>query len=125
MTYTVAAKRWNHGWELHIPDVGVTQSATLASAKRFAQDYLAIILGGEPGDYDVVIQPEVAPELVAELTEARAKQERAVELQRSAAETSRRVARCLHDQHSLSGADVAVVLGVSAQRASQLLSGDR
>jgi hypothetical protein len=27
--YAVTAKRWKHGWELHIDGVGVTQSRTL------------------------------------------------------------------------------------------------
>jgi hypothetical protein len=32
----VTARRWAHGWELHIDGVGVTQSRTLASAERIA-----------------------------------------------------------------------------------------
>ena len=35
-TYTVRAKRWKHGWELHIDGVGVTQSRNLADAAREA-----------------------------------------------------------------------------------------
>ena len=42
-TYTVTAKRWEHGWELHVPDVGVTQSHTLAAAEREARDYISIV----------------------------------------------------------------------------------
>jgi hypothetical protein len=34
--YHVTARRWAHGWELHIDGVGVTQSRTLASAERIA-----------------------------------------------------------------------------------------
>jgi hypothetical protein len=32
MNYEVRAKRWEHGWELHIADVGLTQSRNLWDA---------------------------------------------------------------------------------------------
>ncbi len=36
--YTVHAKPWAHGWELHIEGVGVTQSRNLrVSAQRVSQ----------------------------------------------------------------------------------------
>lgn len=56
--YEVTARRWEHGWELHIDGVGVTQSRTLTSAQHMARDYLAIALGGAPDDYAVVVTPE-------------------------------------------------------------------
>lgn len=45
--YVVSARRWEHGWELHITDaagedVGVTQSHTLSDAERVVRDYLAL-----------------------------------------------------------------------------------
>ena len=36
-TYQVRAKRWEHGWELHIEGVGVTQSRTLWDAEDMAR----------------------------------------------------------------------------------------
>lgn len=36
----VRAKRWAHGWELHIDDVGVTQSHTLRDAAAIGQAVL-------------------------------------------------------------------------------------
>lgn len=39
-TYTVRAKPWKHGWELHIDGIGVTQSKNLASAEQMARDLL-------------------------------------------------------------------------------------
>ena len=39
-TYSVRAKRWAHGWELHIADVGVTQSRNLGEAEQAVRDYI-------------------------------------------------------------------------------------
>jgi hypothetical protein len=41
MTYRVRAKRWKHGWELHIEGVGVTQSRTLWDAGEMARDLIS------------------------------------------------------------------------------------
>lgn len=38
--YNVIAKRWKHGWELHIEGLGVTQSKTLATADAMVRDYI-------------------------------------------------------------------------------------
>ncbi|MEU9843160.1 hypothetical protein AB0C69_28505 [Actinomadura sp. NPDC048032] len=43
MKFKVAARPWERGWELHIPDVGVTQSAPNATdAEAMARDYIAL-----------------------------------------------------------------------------------
>jgi hypothetical protein len=39
-TYQVTAKRWEHGYELHIEGVGVTQSRTVKDAEAMIRDYL-------------------------------------------------------------------------------------
>jgi hypothetical protein len=39
-TYTVRAKRWKHGWELHVDGVGVTQSRNLDGAEQMVRDYI-------------------------------------------------------------------------------------
>ncbi len=36
MAYTVNAKRWEHGWELHIDGIGVTQSACFPTPKQWS-----------------------------------------------------------------------------------------
>ena len=58
VTYQVTAKRWEHGWELHIAGVGVTQADTLDTAEKAARDYLAVDLAGQPEDYNVTVTPE-------------------------------------------------------------------
>lgn len=39
--YTVTARRWKRGWELHIPDEGVAQVRTLATATQQVRDYIS------------------------------------------------------------------------------------
>jgi hypothetical protein len=58
-SYAVTAKRWEHGWELHIDGVGVTQSADLDGAEEMVRDYIALDLGLPANSYDVIITPEV------------------------------------------------------------------
>ena len=62
-TYQVRAKRWEHGWELHIDGVGVTQSHTLRDAERMVRDYVALDTGLAPDAFDVEITPEIGGEL--------------------------------------------------------------
>lgn len=124
-TYGVTARRWAHGWELHLFDgeieIGVTQCRTLAGAERMARDYLALDLGGEPEDFTVVITPELDGSLATEVEAARRAVRDAELAQRDAAARSRVVARRLKAA-GLSGADIAAVLKVSAQRVSQLVN---
>lgn len=49
-TYKVQARRWEHGWELHIDDVGVTQSHRLTEAERTVHDYLRLEFGKKEAD---------------------------------------------------------------------------
>ena len=124
--YQVTARRWAHGWELHIHDdageeIGVTQSRSLAGAERMACDYLALDLGGEPESYDVTITPELDGNLAIEADAARQAVRNAEQAQRDAAARQRAAARHLKES-GLSGADIAVVLRVSTQRVSQLVN---
>lgn len=124
--YQVTARRWAHGWELHIHDdageeIGVTQSRSLAGARRMARDYLALDLGGEPESYDVVITPKLEGNLATEADAARQAVRAAERAQRDAAARQRAAARHLKES-GLSGADIAAVLKVSTQRVSQLVN---
>lgn len=46
--YNVRAKRWKHGWELHIDGVGVTQSRNLGGAEQMVRDYIETLTDHEP-----------------------------------------------------------------------------
>ena len=58
MTYTVAARRWKHGWELHIDGIGVTQSKTLATAASMVREYIESLTEQDVTTAEIVIVPE-------------------------------------------------------------------
>jgi DNA-directed RNA polymerase specialized sigma subunit len=121
-TYNVRAVRWEHGWELHIDGVGVTQSRALGgSARRMVLDYIRLARGEkEAKNAALVIRPDLG-QLSRRVTRTRSQVRAAAEAQAKAAAESREVARALKDK-GLSGNDIAEVLDVSPQRVSQLVS---
>ena len=123
--FHVVARRWTYGWELTVRDqsglIGVTQSRTLSSAESMVRDYVALSEDIEPDSFDVDISVELGGELQDEAEKASGAVRAAEQAQRDAAARSRQFARRLKES-GLSGADIAVVLKVSAQRVSQLLN---
>lgn len=120
-SFNVHARRWEHGWELHIDhNVGVTQSRTLWDAEMMARDLISRRLGISPGAFAVTIVPEIGDGLDEQTQAARDAVSAADRAQRAAALQSRTAARRLQ-QAGLSGRDIAKVLDVSPQRVSQLL----
>ncbi len=121
-TYTVDAKRWEHGWELHVAGVGVTQSRSLQSAARMAREYISLVEEiSDESTIDVEIRPQIDSTLGEEVMAARNAVHALGERQREVAALSRAAAKDLADS-GLSGADIAVVLEISPQRVSQLLN---
>lgn len=119
-TCNVRARRWKHGWELHIDGVGVTQSRNLAGAEQMVRDYVETLTDHNTADDVVIIKPEVGSGLDQEAEAARQAISEAEHARRAAAVRSRQVARQLSNE-GLSGKDIAAILHVSAQRVSQLL----
>jgi hypothetical protein len=121
-TYVVEAKRWEHGWELHVEGVGVTQSKSLGSAARMAREYISLVETiSDESMIDVEIRPKIDAALGKEVTAARKAVSNLLDRQREAAALSRAAAKHLADS-GLSGVDIAVVLDLSPQRVSQLLN---
>jgi hypothetical protein len=123
--YQVRAVRWDRGWELHIADVtgaavGVTQVRRLSGAEAMVRDYLALDTGREPESFIVEIAPEVPGGLSQEIAAIRVEQQAVAVRQAELAAHARAVARRLKDA-GLTGSEVGAVMGVSEQRASQLL----
>lgn len=118
-TYTVTAKRWKHGWELHIDDVGVTQSRTLAAAEQMVRDYVETLLDIDVSDAEIVIVPELGG-LEDRARRVREHAKAAEEARREAAREARELATALRAE-GLSISDTAAVLGVSRGRVSQLV----
>lgn len=122
MTYTARAVRWQHGWELHIDGYGVTQSHTLADAPAMARDYLATRLDNDDiSESDIQIVPDLGTAIntrIAAVRTARAEADRARDV---AAAESRQVVAALKGD-GLSGREIALILGISQQRVSQLFN---
>lgn len=57
--YLVRAVRWEHGWELHIPGAGVTQSRSLSGADQQVRDYLETLYDADASAVDLNIFPEL------------------------------------------------------------------
>src|SRR5215472_17187337 len=120
-TYTVRAKRWLHGWELHIDDLGVTQARNLGEAERMVRDYIETLTDRNTSDDKIVITPEIGGGLDQAALAARDALAEAEVALRDAAAPVRQVVRDLK-LAGLSGRDIAAILRVSAQRVSQLLN---
>jgi predicted XRE-type DNA-binding protein len=123
-TYTVRAKHWKNGWELHIDGIGVTQSRNLAGAEQMVRDYIETLTDHDTADDVVVIHPEIGDGLDEVVDAARGAVSEAEQALRAAALRSREVAQQLK-QEGFSGRDIAVILHVSAQRVSQLLNSSK
>ncbi|TDE14324.1 antitoxin HicB [Jiangella asiatica] len=119
-SYNVTAKRWDHGWELHIPDEGVTQARTLASAEQAVRDYVATVHDLDEVDAEIVIIPEIGS-LLDEVEESKRETIAAAVAQQAAARRARKVALGLREK-GLSVSDTATILGVSRGRVSQLIN---
>jgi DNA-directed RNA polymerase specialized sigma24 family protein len=120
MTYTVRARHWERGWELHVEGVGVTQSRTLAGAEEMVRDYLRLDGHTDWKSSDLVIAPDLDG-LERRASAARELTRSAERAQRDAAREARAVATALREA-GLSVSDTAAVLGVSRGRVSQLAS---
>lgn len=119
-TYTVTSERWEHGWELHVDGVGITQCNSLADAERMALDYIATELGGEPQDYAVTLKHDLGG-IEAKIARARQRMAAAQREVDEAADEWRDVAQELRGE-GISVRDSAVILDVSPGRVSQLIT---
>src|ERR1700722_5343129 len=117
-TYNVTAKRWKHGWELHIDGVGVTQSRTLDTAEQMVRDYIETLTDKDVSSDKVVITPDLG-ELDREVTTVRELLAAADRQQQEARNSYRALAVDLRAA-GLSVSDSAAILGVSRGRVSQL-----
>jgi hypothetical protein len=117
-TFNVKAKRWKHGWELHIDGVGVTQSRTLATAEQMVRDYVETLTDQDVSGDTVVITPELGE--LGDRVAAVQSQLAAANRQREAAQQEERQLANDLRAAGLSATDTAVVLGKSRGRVSQI-----
>lgn len=125
-TYTAVARRSGGWWAIEIlggyeDGQGMwTQARTLDKVEYMARDALALIHEVPVDSFDVVVEPHIDEELQAEVTRARQLRGHAEVAQREAQEAMATAARDLATL-KLPVRDIGLLLGVSFQRASQLI----
>ncbi|WP_454044420.1 hypothetical protein [Cellulosimicrobium sp. Marseille-Q8652] len=120
-TYTATATREGRWWVIEVEGVGATQVRALRDAADEARDMVAITLDVPAEDVLIDLRPQISKDALEEIQEARSAAEAAATAQALAAGKIRHAASRL-ECAGLTRADVAVVLGVSPQRVSQLLA---
>ncbi len=122
-TYDVQVERGDKYWLVYVPAVDrTTQSRTLREVEAMARDLIAIMLDVAPNSFSLKTDIEL-PAHASEYIEA-STQARIVEAQArvTAASQIRLAAKALKNE-GVSLRDIGEVLGVSFQRASQLVKG--
>lgn len=120
--YQVTVTRDGKWWMVHIPEVdGLTQARRLSDAGEMAREYIAAALDVEFAEVEVEVHvASVAGiDVDARLKAIEDERARAKELERRASEEAAQLAKELAKQIPLR--DVGAVLGVSYQRAHQLV----
>ncbi|MFT4188550.1 MAG: hypothetical protein QM621_08200 [Aeromicrobium sp.] len=124
MNVKAVAQREGKWWAIEIPDVndgGVfTQARTYSEVEAMAADAVATVYDIDPAEVEVRVELLVPPEVRAHMDEAARLREQAADANRRSAEEARVAARELRAR-GLSLRDIGAVLGVSFQRAGQLV----
>ncbi|MFK0226646.1 hypothetical protein ACIQUL_12865 [Streptomyces sp. NPDC090303] len=119
--YRVTAIQLNEGWQLSIPEAGEIWVRRLTESTTAARNFIADRVEAAPGliniQMDIRLNDELEPEKKASVN-AQLQSQKA---QEHAARTYRSLARNLSNS-GMSGAEIAMILGVSRQRVAQLLS---
>lgn len=122
-SYTATAHRRDRYWFVQCDQVpGATSTVTrLDQAVEHQREAIAFVAGVAEDTVEVTVRPDLDPELAAELTDAADLVEHARRDEEQARAKRHRVARSLADA-GLTVRDVGTVMGVSYQRAHQLIS---
>ncbi len=120
-TYHAEVDRDGRVWRVRVPEVSrTTQARTLREAEPMARDLIAIMEDIPADSFGLDVTIVLPADVRAELDRSAELREQAARSQAQAAQAARRAARQLRDQ-GLSLQDVGSALGVSFQRAKQLI----
>ena len=120
-TYHAEVDRDGKVWRVRVPEVArTTQARALREVETMARDLIALMDDIPADSFDLEITITLPAEVRAELDRSAALREQAARNQTEAAQLARRAARRLRDQ-GLPLQDVGQALGVSFQRAKQLI----
>jgi predicted RNase H-like HicB family nuclease len=126
-TYQVTTHRDDSGWwfaRVEGVQGAVTQARRLDQVPAMAREVLSLLLDVPPDSFDVVVVPKLPESVAATLAQAQDLRQRAEEL-RSAASSSSAEAAAQLAGVGLSMRDIGELLGVSFQRAQQLVQAGR
>lgn len=120
--YEVTVRRDGRFWYIEIPAVdGATQARNLGEVDEMARDYISSLTDIPQERIEVAVTIELPADVQAHLAAASALREEEAHARARAAEESRAAARALKAQ-GLTVREVGAALGVSHQRAQQLIS---
>jgi hypothetical protein len=120
-TYHADVDRDGTVWRVRVPEVQrTTQARSLREVEPMARDLVAIMDDIPADSFRLNVHITLPPDVAAELERSAVLREEAVRAQAEAAQLSRQAARHLRDR-GLSLRDVGEALGVSFQRAKQLI----
>lgn len=121
-TYVAECRRVDGWWAVDVPDVrgAHTQARRLDRAEAMTREVLSILLDESPESVEVELKVILSEGMQATIDQARDHREVADRERRRASAASRNAARSLADA-GLSVRDIGALLGVTYQRAAQLL----
>lgn len=106
----------------HIPGIdGATQARNLSEIDEMAKDYIAGVTGVPEHAIELAVAIELPADVQAHLAAAAALRDEEAHARTRAAEESRAAARALRSR-GLTVREVGAALGISHQRAQQLIS---
>lgn len=126
-TYTAIASRGQRFWVVRIPGLGntseglPTQARSLAEVEAMARELIALYLDVPDDSFHVEVRVEL-PASAREHQKRAAEYAEAAALAQAAAAAERRLAASSLREQGLTVRDIGAALGVSHQRAQQLLA---
>lgn len=125
-SYTATVRREGKWWMVHVPEIdGITQARRLSEAEPMARELIAatLDLSLDRVAVDVTLEPMHGLEdLPARMANIASNRRKALELERQATHEAAELAKALVDL-DIPLRDVGTVMGVSHQRAHQLVHG--
>lgn len=122
-TYRVDVERDGRFWLLRVPEVGVTQARHLREVEMMARDLIALVTDREPSSFGLDVHIAMPAATRRRLQRAERLRSQARDSQSKAADELRAAAQEL-SRSGMPLRDIGQLLGVSYQRAHQLVSSD-
>lgn len=123
--YRATAEQVGKFWHIAVPEINrVTQARNLREADAMVTDLISIMTDVEPDTFEVEMELLLPPEALAHKEAAEVLRNEAATAQAQAAFESRRAALTLRE-NGYTLRDIGAALGVSYQRAHQLVTEGR